>query len=119
MTIADTKGICKQHTELNVLVCCLSRVRKRTIYDGLEDHGQVSCTPAELSSLCHFVALKIFVRLIFVVVGHQRNIFNDKNFLIYGTVHLQSIYMHEPCPYWKLSSITHQTQVMCSKYVME
>jgi len=31
MTITD---MCKRHTELNVLVCCLSRVRKRTIYDG-------------------------------------------------------------------------------------
>ena len=51
MTIAD---MCKRHTELNVLVCCLSRVRKRTIYDALEDHGWVACTPAELSSLRHF-----------------------------------------------------------------
>jgi len=46
VTIAD---MCKQHTELNVLVCCSSRVRKRTIYDGLEDHRWVSCTPAEQS----------------------------------------------------------------------
>jgi len=51
VTIVD---MCKRHTELNVLVCCLSCVRKRTIYDDLEDHGRVSCTPAELSSLCHF-----------------------------------------------------------------
>ena len=89
VTIAD---MCKRHTELNVLVCCLSRVRKRTIYDGLEDHRRVSCTPAELSSLRHFgiekfSALKIFVRLIFVVVGHQRNIFYDENFPIYGTLY--------------------------------
>ena len=39
--------MCKRHAELNVLVCCLSRV-------------------------------------IFVVVGHRRNIFNDENFPIYG-----------------------------------
>ena len=55
MTIAD---MCKRHTELNILVCCLSRVRKRTIYDGLEDHGRVSSTPAELSSLRHFGVVK-------------------------------------------------------------
>jgi len=79
--------MCKQHTELNVLVCCLSRVRKRTIYDGLENHGRVSCTPAELSSLRHFGVEKIFVRLIFDIVGHRRNIFNDENFSIYGTIH--------------------------------
>ena len=46
--------MCKQLMELNVLVCCLSRVRQRTIYDGQEDHGQVACTSAELSSLRHF-----------------------------------------------------------------
>ena len=52
MKITD---MCKRHTELNVLVCCLSCVRKITIYDGLEDHERVSCTPAaKLSSLCHF-----------------------------------------------------------------
>jgi len=83
VTITD---MCKRHTELNVLICCLSRVRKRTIYDGLEDHRRVSCTPAELSSHRHFVTLvlKISVHLIFIVVGHRRNIFNDKNFPIHG-----------------------------------
>ena len=86
VVIAD---MCKRLTELNVLVCCLSHVRKRTIYDGLEDHGRVSCTPVELSSLCHigvenFRRWKFFVCLIFVVVGHRRNIFNNENFPIYG-----------------------------------
>ena len=35
----------------------------------------------------HFVTsvLKIFMRLIFVVVGQQRNIFDDENFPIYGS----------------------------------
>ena len=34
--------MCKRHTELNILVCCLSHVKKRTLYNGLEDHGRVS-----------------------------------------------------------------------------
>ena len=33
-----------------------------------------------------FRCWKIFVRVIFVVVGHWRNIFNDENFLIYGSL---------------------------------
>ena len=86
--------MCKQYTELNVLICCLSRVRKRTIYDGLGDHGRVSFTPAELSSLCHFGVEKFFVRLIFIVVGHRRNIFNDENFPIYGSLYS----LHRFCP---------------------
>ena len=71
----------KQHTELNVLICCLTRVRKKAIYDDLE---KVLCTPAELSllrhyvtirevsiiRLCYYLALKIMC-LIFVVVGHR------------------------------------------------
>ena len=67
--------VTKRHTELNVLVCYLSRVRKRTIYDGLEDHGRVSCTPAELSSLRHFGVEKFswylerdFCKLVFTMV---------------------------------------------------
>ena len=67
--------ITKRHTELNVLVCYLSHVRKRTIYDGLEDHRHVSCTPAELSSLCHFGVEKFslylkrdFCKLVFTMV---------------------------------------------------
>jgi len=50
-------------------------VRKRTIYDGLEDHGRVSCTPAELSSLRHFGVQKFswylkrdFCKLVFTMV---------------------------------------------------
>ena len=35
-----------------------SCVRKRTIYDGQEDHRRVSCTQAELSSLRHFGIVK-------------------------------------------------------------
>ena len=78
------------------LVRCLSRVRKRAIHDGLEENRRVSCTTAEPSSLHHHVtvreasiilyysALKIFVRLIFIAVGHRRNIFNDENFPFYG-----------------------------------
>ena len=44
----------KQHTELNVLICCLKHVRKRAIYDDLE---KVLCTPAELSLFRHYVAI--------------------------------------------------------------
>ena len=40
----------RRHTEL---VCCLSRVRKRAIHDGLEDNRRVSCAAAEPSSLRH------------------------------------------------------------------
>ena len=67
VTMAD---MCKQHTELNVLVCCLSCVRKRTTYDSLEDTDGFH-VPQQ--SYPHFVilALKNFVCLIFVVVGHQ------------------------------------------------
>ena len=55
LTYVKIADMCKRHTELKVLVCCLSCVRKITIYDGLEDHERVSCTPAaKLSSLCHF-----------------------------------------------------------------
>ena len=67
--------ITKRHTELNVLVCYLSHVRKRTIYDGLEDHRRVSCTSAELSSLCHFgvenflwYSKRNFCKLVFTMV---------------------------------------------------
>ena len=88
--------MCKWHMKLNVLVCCLSCVRKRTIYDGLEDHRRVSCTPAELSSLRHigfekFRRWKFFMHLIFALVGHRRNIFNDENFPIYSTKY--TVYM--------------------------
>ena len=48
----------KQHTELNVLVCCLSRVKKRAIYDGLEDNRRISCTAGEPSSLHHYVTVR-------------------------------------------------------------
>ena len=79
--------MCKRHMELNVLVCCLSRVRKRTIYESLENHGRVSCTPAELSSLRHF-SIKKFLALKNVRASNlrhcRRNIFNNENFLIYG-----------------------------------
>ena len=48
----------KRHTVLNVLVCCLTHVRKRTIHDGLEDHRRVSCTTADPSSLRHYVTVR-------------------------------------------------------------
>ena len=49
--------MCKWRTELNVLVCCSTCVRKKAIHDGLENHKQVSCTAAEPSSLCHYVTV--------------------------------------------------------------
>ena len=64
---------------------------KRTIYDGLEDYGQVSCTPAELSSLHITSVLKNYRASNFVVVGHRRNIFKDKNFPIYGIIEVPSV----------------------------
>ena len=48
----------KRHTELNVLVCCLSRVRKRAIHDGMEDNRRVSCTAAKPSSLRHHITVR-------------------------------------------------------------
>ena len=47
------------------------------------------------SALKNFRRWKIFVRLIFVVVGHRRNIFNNENFPIYGIqFRLQDITSH-------------------------
>ena len=47
--------MCKRHMEL---MCCLSRVRKTAIYDGLEDNRWVSCTAAEPSSLRPLVTVR-------------------------------------------------------------
>ena len=62
-----------------ILVCCLSRVRERTIHNGLEDHRRAS-RAILTSSLWRG---KNFVHLILIVVGHRRSIFNDENFTIY------------------------------------
>ena len=75
--------MCKRHTELNILVCCLSREKKNNLrWSGRPQTGFMYPSRAILSSSLQ--RCKIFVHLIFVVVGHGRNIFNDENFPIYG-----------------------------------
>ena len=64
---------------------------KRTIYDGLEDHGQVSSTPAELSSLHITSALKNFRASNFVVGPHTKYFFKDENFPIYSIIEVPSV----------------------------
>ena len=57
---ATVKCVCdtrKRHTGLNVLVCCLTRVRKRAFHNDLKDHGRVLCIAAEPSSFCHCVTV--------------------------------------------------------------
>ena len=61
------------------------------------------------SSLRHW---KIFVRLIFVVVGHWRNIFNDENFLIYGILFTKLLCIHVTFP--KRNSISPKVNAILS-----
>ena len=81
--------MCKWHRELNVLVCCLSCVRKR----------RVSCTVAEPSSLRHFVTVReasiiwlcyyLAVKIFYVPNFHCcRPPTKYKNFLVYCTMML-------------------------------
>ena len=91
--------MCKQHTKLNVLVCCLSRVRKRAVHNGLENHGRVSCTAAAILTLslrhsmwtsiiwlCYYLVLKNFCSSNFHRCRPPMKYFNDKN-LHTGTVY--------------------------------
>ena len=107
--------MCKWHTELKVLVCCLSEKEQSMMVWKTTDgfHVPQQSYPNFVTlALKNFWRWKIFVCLIFVIVGHRQNICNDK--MSQFTVHSQTC---KSC--WGCATLPPSTSTLTTTYLQD